>query len=100
MTFCDTNIIIEIFKNNSKIINECEKIGFNNLALSAISAGELYHGALDKNELKKIEKHVGKYILLKLNLEPAEILQQRIYQRTIHTQTHILFLFQKNILNV
>src|SRR5437899_511454 len=73
MTICDTNIIIEIFKNNSKIIKECERIGYNNLALSVISAGELYHGALDKNELKKIQNHISKYILIDLNSSIAEL---------------------------
>ncbi len=58
MTLCDTNILIEIFKNNSGIISECETIGYNNIAVSDITAGELFHGALDKNELKKIEKHI------------------------------------------
>ncbi len=35
---CDTDVIIELYRNNQKIIKELNKIGENNLAISIISA--------------------------------------------------------------
>lgn len=56
MVLCDTNIIIEFFKGNHKTLKEIEQIGFDNIAISAITVMELYYGALNKKELHKIKK--------------------------------------------
>ena len=53
---CDTNILIEFYKNNQNIIAELEKIGSKNIALSVVTAGELLFGALNKKETKTIKK--------------------------------------------
>ena len=42
MILCDTNILIEFYKNNSQIISELRYIGLNKLAVSAITQAELY----------------------------------------------------------
>ncbi len=59
MILCDTNILIEFYKNNSRVIYELRRIGLNQLAVSAISQAELYYGAINKVELNKIKKHLG-----------------------------------------
>ncbi len=56
---CDTNIIIEVFKKNSNALSLIEKIGYNNIAVSAITIMELYFGALNKKELDKIKKSLN-----------------------------------------
>ena len=56
MILCDTNILIEFYRGNSEIINELQNIGLSDLAISIITAGELYYGAMDKRELGKIQK--------------------------------------------
>lgn len=48
MILCDTNIIIEFYKNNSQIISELRFIGQSNIAISAITKAELYFGTLNK----------------------------------------------------
>jgi tRNA(fMet)-specific endonuclease VapC len=58
MTLCDTNIIIEFYKNNGKVVNELRHIGINQLAISVITQAELYYGAINKLELRKIRKHL------------------------------------------
>lgn len=58
MILCDTNILIEFYKNNPEIIAEFRSIGLNKLAISTISQAELYHGAINKIELQKIKKHL------------------------------------------
>ncbi len=35
MILCDTNILIEFYKNNSQVISELRYIGLNQLAVSA-----------------------------------------------------------------
>ncbi|BAZ18038.1 hypothetical protein NIES4071_99200 [Calothrix sp. NIES-4071] len=57
MILCDTNILIEFYKNNSRVIYELRRIGLNQLAVSVITQAELYYGAINKVELNKIKKH-------------------------------------------
>ena len=59
MILCDTNIIIEFYKNNQTIVNELKIIGVDQLAISVITQAELYYGALNKAELLKIQKHLN-----------------------------------------
>lgn len=58
MILCDTNILIEFYKNNTAIIQELRQIGSQNLTISIITRAELYYGAIDKNELNRIQKHL------------------------------------------
>jgi tRNA(fMet)-specific endonuclease VapC len=58
MILCDTNILIEFYKNNTAIIQELRQLGSQNLAISVITRVELYYGAVNKNELKRIQKHL------------------------------------------
>ena len=58
MILCDTDIIIELYRNNESIITELKNIGEENIAISVITAGELFYGALNKTELKQIERDV------------------------------------------
>ncbi|WP_442937514.1 PIN domain-containing protein [Nostoc sp.] len=48
MILCDTNILIEFYKNNTTIIQELRQIGINQLAISVITRAELYYGAINK----------------------------------------------------
>ena len=58
MILCDTNVIIEIFKGNEKILKRIESIGLDDIAISSITVMELYFGAINKKELNKIKKHL------------------------------------------
>ncbi len=59
MILCDTNIIIEFYKDNPQIILELHQIGQNQLGISPITQAELYFGAINKTELEKIKKHLS-----------------------------------------
>src|SRR6058998_749960 len=59
MILCDTNILIEFYKGNSEIIDELQKTGFVNLAVSVVTIGELFYGARDKQELGRIQKQLS-----------------------------------------
>lgn len=59
MILCDTNILIEFYKNTAPVVQELQQIGQSRLAISVISQAEWYYGALNKTELQKIKKHLA-----------------------------------------
>lgn len=70
---CDTDIIIELYRNNQEIISELHKIGTNNIAISIITAGELVFGALNKSELHQIQKDIKSLKNIHLDTETGNI---------------------------
>ena len=58
MILCDTNVLIEFYKNNLQVVQELRYLGQNQLAISAVTQAELYFGALNKAELQRIKKHL------------------------------------------
>lgn len=68
MILCDTNILIEFYKNNSEVVQQLRLIGINNLGISVITQAELYYGAINKNELNKIKKHLALLHIFNLDL--------------------------------
>jgi hypothetical protein len=59
MILCDTNILIEFYKDNDEVVNDLREIGLPNIAVSVVTVGEMYFGARDKRELLKIKKHLA-----------------------------------------
>lgn len=59
MILCDTNILIEFYKNNAQISRIFRAVGKNDLAISVITEAELYFGALNKAELQMIKQHLS-----------------------------------------
>jgi len=72
MILCDTDIFIEAFKNNTLATGSLRRIGFQNIALSAISLMELYFGALNKRELAKIKSRLQKLEIINLDQKITE----------------------------
>lgn len=59
MILCDTNILIEFYKNNPQIAAELRQIGFEDIAISVVTQAELYFGALNRKELDEIRRHLS-----------------------------------------
>lgn len=59
MILCDTNVLIEFYKDNKDVAGALRAIGVSNLAVSVVTVGELYFGARDKRELLKIKKNLA-----------------------------------------
>ena len=59
MILCDTNILIEFYKNTQQVVQELRRIGQDQLAVSTVTQAELYFGALNKAELQKIKQHLS-----------------------------------------
>lgn len=49
MILCDTNILIEFYKNNREVDSVLRSVGYTNLSISVITQAELYFGALNKH---------------------------------------------------
>jgi tRNA(fMet)-specific endonuclease VapC len=68
MILLDTNILIEFYKNNPKIVTELRNIGPPRPAISPVTQAELYFGALNNAELKKIKQHLSLLATLPLTV--------------------------------
>ena len=64
MILCDTNILIEVYRDNAKIIETLKQIGQDNIAISDVTCAELLYGARDKKELQIIRKDLNKLTIL------------------------------------
>lgn len=73
MILCDTNILIEFYKDNETVKQTLRQIGLSQLAVSVITTGELYFGAKDKRELVKVERHLALLNQLALDAETSAI---------------------------
>jgi predicted nucleic acid-binding protein len=56
MLLCDTNILIEVYKENLAVINTVKQIGQANIAVSDVTCAELLYGARNKVELNIFRK--------------------------------------------
>ena len=58
MILCDTDILIEFYRGNApKLFEHLHDIGVDDLAISAVTKGELYFGARNKAELRAEIRH-------------------------------------------
>jgi predicted nucleic acid-binding protein len=57
---CDTNIFIEVYRQNFAVRAMLETIGYGNIAVSDVTRAELFYGAANKVELKKIRSDLNK----------------------------------------
>ncbi len=87
LVLCDTNIIIEFYKENLTIIDALKSIGQDALALSIITSGELIFGALNKRELSKIKKDLSHLNILAIDKEVCDLFLDLM---TTYTLSHKL----------
>ena len=73
----DTNILIEILKNNEETIELVQK--FNTHYISVISAMELYYGAFNKTELNKLKKFVKLFHIININEEISDLSKKLVF---------------------
>lgn len=80
IVLCDTDVIIEFYRNNTKIISELKKIGQDNIAVSTITAGELIYGALNKKELNQIKKDLINIAIIEIDKNICDTFMDIMYK--------------------
>ena len=68
MILLDTNVLIEILKGNEKTIQKVESLN-SALYISSITVMELYYGAINKPEVKKLEKFMTLFTVVHIDTE-------------------------------
>jgi len=70
---CDTNIFIEIYRGNEKVIRVIEDLSQNRIAISDVTAAELLYGARNKNELNLIKQDIQSVQTLAITPEISQL---------------------------
>jgi tRNA(fMet)-specific endonuclease VapC len=83
LVLCDTNIIIEFYKENPGVIKNLQGIGQQNIAISVITAGELLYGALNKRELSHIKSDLEHLQIIHLTQGIGETFTQLMLEYTL-----------------
>ena len=73
MILIDTNIIIEIYRSNSYVIETIEEIGQEKIAVSDITCSELFFGARSKKELQIIEKDLSNLTIIPVDMDISKL---------------------------
>lgn len=74
----DTNILIEVLKGNTTIVQKLEKEDFH-YCISAITAMELYYGAFNKAELMQIKKFISLFELIELDQDISSLATDLVF---------------------
>ena len=83
MILCDTNILIEIYRNNPDIIEVVRKVGSENIAVSDVTRAELFFGARNKSELKAIKGDFDQLTILLIEKEISHIAVNLVEQYSL-----------------
>ncbi|MCP4456965.1 MAG: type II toxin-antitoxin system VapC family toxin [Cytophagales bacterium] len=83
LVLCDSNILIEFYKENSDILHKLEAIGQENIAVSIVTVGELLYGALNKKELKQINKDLAHLSTLHISESTSEVFNKLMTEYTL-----------------
>ncbi len=73
MILCDTNILIEFYKGRTEVVETLGRLGVSDLAVSVVTVGELYYGALDRRELRKLRENISLLHQIPIDAEISEI---------------------------
>lgn len=73
LVLVDTNIIIEVLRNNDDIIEKIKAIGIEKIAVSSVTKMELYYGALNKADLRRIKKYLQAFEVIHINNDISEL---------------------------
>jgi predicted nucleic acid-binding protein len=67
MVLCDTNIFISAFNGRQDAINQLDKIGLEEIVLSAVTVMELFQGMGNKEELARMKKKIKYYDVIQID---------------------------------
>lgn len=83
LVLCDTDIIIEFYKEHPGIVTHLRSIGQENIAISIVTSGELLFGALNKRELHQIKDDIEHLTVIHLNDSIGKCFEQLMISYTL-----------------
>jgi tRNA(fMet)-specific endonuclease VapC len=89
MVILDTNVVIEIFKDNQMITERCFYIGIGNLCVSDVTVGEFYAGAINKEEWAQINKHLLQFPSLPINEAISSLMVELMEKYCLSHRPHV-----------
>jgi predicted nucleic acid-binding protein len=69
----DTDIIIELLKNNKHILEIINSIGYSSIAINHITQMELFYGALNNRELERIKKVTESLMVIPVTIQISSV---------------------------
>jgi len=72
MVLCDTNIFISAFNGRQDTIDQLDKIGLDEIVLSAVTVMELFQGMANKEELARMKKKIKYYDIVQIDEDISE----------------------------
>ena len=72
MILLDTNILIEVLKNNRKIVEFLNSLD-GDFAISSVTMMELYYGAFNKAEVRMLERFFAHFEIVHIDEEISQI---------------------------
>ena len=73
MLLCDTNIFISAFNGPQDTIDQLDKIGLDEVVLSAVTVMELFQGMGNKEELAQMKKKIKYYDVVQIDGEVSRM---------------------------
>jgi predicted nucleic acid-binding protein len=68
LVILDTDILIEIMRKNIVVIQKCDQLGTENLAISSISFSEFLAGSHDKQDMQHNIRFLEKFIFISISV--------------------------------
>jgi len=73
MILIDTNLLVDYFRGNKKVIQFIDKQPKEALAVCSVIAMELFKGSLNKAEFQKIKKTLKGFVMIDLNENISQV---------------------------
>jgi predicted nucleic acid-binding protein len=89
MKLFDTNIFIEIYRDNTVVCAVAELVGHNSIAISDVVRAELFYGAKNKRELGYICKDLAEFVVLPIVPEISSMAAELVKCYCLSHKLHI-----------
>jgi tRNA(fMet)-specific endonuclease VapC len=78
LILCDTDILIEFFRNNESVAVQLSAIGEERIFISIVTVCELYYGALNKQELARIQRKLKGLVQIPVHDKICEVTEKLV----------------------
>ncbi len=72
MILCDSDVIVELWRNNPGVVELIKQLGEENLYINAIIKAEIQNKAVDKRDLRHINQRLENFPLIMLDDDISE----------------------------